>query len=807
MKELFQDIRYGFRMLRTRPGFTVVAVAALALGIGANTAIFSLINSVLLRPLPYPEPQRIVMIEENGKDGKSSNTSYATSKDWRERSQSFESISVVRDWSITLTGEGEPEMLQGMRVSANYFSTLAIKPVFGREFLPQEDSPATRRVVILSHSLWQRRFGSDAAIVGKPITLGGQTFTVTGVMPKGFEDLVSARLFQKADLWAPLGYDETLPWACRTCRHIQAIARLKQGVSLEQAGAELNTISQTLVLEHPHDYAVSGVTIIPLLDKFVGAVRPALYLLLGAVALVLLIACANVANLLLARSTQRRKEIAIRSALGARRGRIIRQLLTESVMLSTLGAAAGLALVWWGIEILAALSPPTILRLNEVNVDARVLGFTLALSLLTGIIFGLAPALQSSKLDLNAALKEGARGAGGGAGHRLRNLLVVSEIALALVLLVGAGLLVRSFVRVLNVTPGFESANLVTMNVSANGTRYADDAKVCAFYDEVVSRVSHLLGVEAAAVVSNLPLGGNKDMYGFHVEEKPMVNPEEAPSIERYVISPEYLRAMRIPLLAGRDFTERDGPNAPFVALISDSTAQSIWPNEDPIGKRVRMGGPDGPLRTIVGITGNVSHYGLDTPADLQAYVPEAQWTSSDMQLVVRTPVDPRVLLEAVRGEIWAVDKDLPIYRVATMEQLVSGSVAQRRFIVILLSLMAMLAATLAALGIYSVMSYSVTQRTQELGIRMALGAQSNDVIKLVVGQGIRLTLGGIAVGLAASLALTRVMSSLLFGIGATDPVTFAAISLVVAVVALGACFVPARRATKVDPMVALRYE
>ena len=807
MKELSQDIRYGFSMLRTRPGFTVVAVLALALGIGANTAIFSLINSVLLRPLPYPEPERLVMLEENDKNGKTSTTSYATSKDWRERSQSFESVSVVRDWSITLTGEGEPEMLQGMRVSANYFSTLAIKPALGREFLPQEDSPATRRVVILSDGLWRRRFGSDAGIVGKPIALGGQSFTVAGVMPKGFEDLLSERLFHKADLWAPLGYDETLPWACRTCRHIFAVARLKRDLSFEQAGVEMNTISQNLVIEHPKDYAVAGVTIIPLLDKFVGAVRPALYILLGAVGLVLLIGCANVANLLLARATQRRKEIAIRSALGARRGRIIRQLLTESVMLSMFGAAGGLMLVWWGIGLLAAFSPPTILRLNDVNVDARVLGFTIALSLLTGIIFGLAPALQASKLDLNAALKEGGRGSGSGAGHRLRNLLAVSEIALALVLLVGAGLLVRSFLRVLDVTPGFEPSNLVTMNVSANGTRYAEDAQVRAFYDEVVSRVAALPGVQAAAVVSNLPLGGNKDMYGFHVEEKPLANPEEAPSVERYVVSPEYLRAMRIPLLAGREFDDRDGPKAPFVALISESTARSIWPNENPIGKRVRMGGTDGPPRTIVGITGNVSHYGLDTPPDLQAYVPEAQWTSSDMQLVVRSPVEPRALLEAVRKEIWAVDKDLPIYRVATMAQLVSGSVAQRRFIVVLLSLMALLAATLAALGIYSVMSYSVTQRTQELGIRMALGAQSSDVLKLVVGQGLLLTLGGIAVGLTASLALTRVMSSLLFGIGATDTVTFALISVVVAGVALGACFVPARRATKVDPMVALRYE
>lgn len=806
MKTLSQDIRYGFRMLRKRPGFTAVAVVALALGIGANTVIFSLINSVLLRPLPYPEPERLVMLEENDQQGGHSNTSYATSKDWMERSQTFESISVVRDWSVTLTGQGTPEMLRGMRVSANYFGTLKLKPALGREFTTEEDRPATRRVVVLSDGLWRRRFGADSEIVGKPIRLSDQTFTVVGVMGPGFEDMLSARLFQRADVWAPLGYDETLPWACRTCRHIHAFGRLNRGVSLQQARAEMNAISENLKIEHPHDYAVSGVTLIPLLDKFVGSVRPALYVLFGAVGLVLLIACANVANLLLARATQRRREIAIRSALGAHRVRIIRQLLTESVMLSILGATIGLALVWWGIGLFAALSPPSIMRLDQVNVDIRVLGFTVVLSILTGIIFGLAPALQASKLDLSEALKEGSRGTGG-AGHRLRNLLVISEIALALVLLIGAGLLVRSFLHVLDVKPGFEPSNLLTMKVSADGTKYQDEARVRAFYDEVINRVSNLPGVKAAAIVSNLPLGGNVDKYGFHVEEKPLANPEEAPSVERYVVSPNYLRTMEIPLLAGREFTDRDGPDAPFVVMISESTAQTIWPDEDPIGKQVRMGGPQGPLRTIVGITRNVNHYALDTAPDLQAYVPEAQWTGSDLNLVIRSTLETKPLLDSVRNEIWAVDKDLPIYRVAMMEELVSSSVAQRRFIVVLLAALAGLAGTLAAFGIYSVTSYSVSQRTQEFGVRMALGAQANDVLKLVLAQGARLALGGIAIGFAASIALTRVISSLLFGIGPTDFFTFALVSLIVGVVTLVACLVPARRATRVDPMIALRYE
>ncbi|MGH9831463.1 MAG: ABC transporter permease [Blastocatellia bacterium] len=807
MQTFWQDLRYGARMLLKNPGFTLIAVITLALGVGANTAIFSVVNALLLRPLPYADSDRLVMLSVNDTDGEVGNTGFTTFVDWRERSRSFERMALIRSWGGVMTGQGEPEMVEGMRVSADYFRMLGVAPLLGRDFKPEEDRPDTRFVIMLSHAFWQRRFSADPNIIGKPIKMSDQTFTVAGVMPPGFEDLLSANFYQPAQVWAPVGYDVTQPFACRTCQHLKAFARLKPGVTFEQAKAEMDTVMNGMVSEHPKIYAHPGIAMIRLQDKLVGGMRRTLLVLLAAVGFVLLIACANVANLLLARANQRAREIALRLALGARPWRIVRQLLTESLMLSSAGAGLGLLLAMWGTELLVRLSPATMLKLQEAKTDTRVLGFTLLVSLVTGVLFGLFPALQASKSDVQLALKESGNSSPSGRQNRLRGLLVVTEIALALVLMVGAGLLIRSFARILSVTPGFEPRNLLTMMIPATGARYERDEQVVAFYRNVHNRVHTLPGVEAAGIVSNLPFGGNYDANGFHIEEKPLANPAEAPSAQRYGVSPDYLRAMGIPLLRGRQFNEQDNANAPLVVLINETAAKRGWPNEDPIGKRIALGGVDNPKRTIVGIVRDVNHQGLDDAPEMQAYVPHAQWAGSYMMLVIRASVDSASLTAAVRNEIRAVDANLPVYQIATMRQLISGSVAERRFTLLLVGVFAAVALLMSAIGIYGVISQAVAQRTQEIGIRMALGAQTGDVMKLIIGQGMALVAAGVLIGLAGAFGLTRLMSSLLFDVSATDPLTFAGISLLLVVVALVACWIPARRATKVDPMIALRCE
>ena len=796
LENLVQDVRFGARQLRKNPGFTAVTVLTLALGIGANTAIFSVVNVLLLRPLPYPNSDHLVMLSINSKGGDGGDTDFPTFVDWRERSQSFERTAAVTSWGGVMTGEGDPQLVGGMQVSSDYFRMLGVTPLLGRDFNPEEDRPGMRFVVMLSHGVWERRFNSDPNIIGKPIRMSDETFTVIGVMPPGFEDLVSANFYGPAQVWAPLGYDGTEPYACRTCRHLRAFARLKPGVAFAQAKAEVDAVMNAIVRDHPESYAPdSGIGMIKLQDKFVGGMRQTL------------IACANVANLLLARANQRGREIALRLALGARPWRIVRQMLTESLTLSSLGAGLGLLLAMWGTQLLVRLSPATMLKLQEAKTDGRVLGFTLLVSLVTGVLFGLFPALQASKSDVQLALKESGKSSPSLRQNRLRGLLVVTEIALSVVLMIGAGLLIRSFERILSVPPGFEPGNLLTMTVPAISAGYGKDEQVEAFYRNVLDRVRTLPGVEAAGVVSVLPFSANYDNCGFFIEEKPLANPAERPSARRYVISPDYLRAMGIPLLRGRPFNEHDNGNTPLVALISKTAAERNWPNEDPIGKRIRLGGPEDALRTVVGIVSDVCQQGLDDHPGMQAYIPHAQRLGPGMTLVVRTSADPASLTAAVRREIRAVDASVPVYHMATMRQLISSSVAQRRFTLLLVGVFAAVALFMTAIGIYGVISYSVAQRKLEFGIRMALGAQRHEVIQLVLGQGFRLVLPGLALGIAGAFALTRVLEHLLFQTNTSDPLTFVLVSVTLCAAAAIACWLPARRAVKMDPMVALRQE
>jgi putative ABC transport system permease protein len=815
METLWQDLRYAVRMLAKKPGFTAIAVLTLALGIGANTAIFSVVNTVLLRALPFPHPERLVMLWEKDKDGTTNNTSFATYVDWRNQSHSLEHVAAISYWFPTIVGQDHAEKLEGLRVSTSFFSVLGVKPAIGRDFETREDERGNHHVVILSHGLWARKFGSDPGIAGKPITMDGVVYVVVGVMPEGFESLFSTNRERPAEIWAPLAYNATLPWACRTCRHLRAVARLNAGVSLAQAGAEMNTISHDLFVQYPHDYSAEGVVMTPLHEQLVGDVRPALFALLGAVGFVLLIACGNVANLLLGLAAQRRREVAIRSALGSSRWRLIRQLLTESVLLAMLGGAAGLLFAVWGVDFLVSLAPSNLPRLDQIHLDSQVLAYTLGLCLLTGVIFGMAPALQIFRLDPNESLKEGGRQMGASERRPLRSALVVSGVALALMLLIGSGLMLRSVSKLLAVNPGFDSEKLLTMEVDFTGSGYREDVPCAAgpclaaqnFYRQALERIQTLPGVEAAGVVSQLPLGGNMDRYGMHVEGKLSPNPEDDPSADRYAVSLDYLRAMRIPVLRGRSFNEQDRADSPAVALISETFARRIWSHEDPLGHRIKMGDPQGPWRTIVGVVGDVRHTGLDAPSAMQIYLPHSQWLDSSTVLAVRTKGDPGSLAGAVRDAIWSVDKNQPISKVATMDRVIATSMAQRRFAMTLFSIFAGLALVLAAVGLYGVLAHNVSTRTNELGVRIALGAQKGDILRLVVRQGLLLTAMGIAIGVAGALALTRFLASQLFGVTPTDPVTFAGVPMLLAAVALLACYIPARRATRVDPMVALRYE
>ena len=820
METLLQDIRYSFRMLRKSPSFTLVAVIALALGIGANCAIFSVVNAVLLRPLPFKNPEGLVRIwGKFDKAGIPKNwISQPELLDLQEQNQTFESIAAYESGGVNLTTNADPVRVNSASVNASLFSVLGVQPIYGRTFLEEEDQPGRDKVVLVSDGLWRNRFGSDPALLGNTIGLSGESYTVVGVMPAGFQ------FPDQAELWIPLAIDRA-HLEDRGSHGLEVVARLKPGFKLPQAQADLTNIAATLEQRYPNNYADSGWGLYPIsmLDEFVGSVRPALRILLGAVAFVLLIACANVANLLLARATVREKEVAIRAALGAVRRRLIQQLLTESVLLSFIGGLFGLLLAYVGVRLFVVFGPKDIPRLDEIGLDRRVFIFSLLIAIATGLVFGLAPALQISKPDLHDAMKEGGRGSSKGR-HRLRNALVVSEVAIALVLLVGAGLMIKSFRQLLQLNMGFRTENVLTMRLSVPSTKYKDDVQVAAFYRQLLDKIKALPGVEAAGAISHLPLSGSYSSGTTAVEnaeaQEGLKSFQGSAYIEadRRSVSADYFKAMGIQLKEGRLFTEADTETAPPVAVVDETFERRFWPHGTAVGKRfiARFNNPkDIQWGQIVGVVAHVRHYGVDQVKQFalgqegreQAYFPYLQRPSNRMYLAIKTTTDPLSLTGAVRSQVLSLDPEQPVYNVKSMDQLVTTSLAQRQLNMVLFASFSAIALILAAVGIYGVMSYSVTQRTHEIGIRMALGARQHNVLGLVVRQGMTLALTGVVVGLGAAIALTRLMSSLLFGVSATDPLTFAAISVILTGVALAACLVPARRATRVDPMVALRYE
>ncbi|HKY04372.1 MAG TPA: ABC transporter permease [Blastocatellia bacterium] len=802
MGALLQDLRYGTRMLLKHPGFTLIAILTLAVGIGANSAIFSVVNSVLLRPLPFKEPERIVKVWETFHPRGQGTVSVANLKDWREQNDVFEHIAAYFSGNYSLQGREHPERIPGVSVTPDFFEVMGVQPALGRVFRDDETEAGNTRLVVISDRLWQRNFGSDPNIVGKDIPLGGESFTVTGVMPSNFRFPS-----QTTDLWVPLVFTPEQQ-ANRGSHAYMAIARLKPGVTLAQAQEQMTTIAARIEQQYPDMQSGRSVLVIDLQEEVVGYMRQSLFMLLGAVGFVLLIACTNVANLLLARATGRRKEIAIRTALGAGRGRLIRQLLTESVLLSVTGGLLGLLLGRWGTDGLVALATGYLPRAQEVSLDSRVIIFTLTISLLTGILAGLAPAVQVSKTNLQESLKEGGRS--GESPHRniVRSLLVVGQTASALVLLIGAGLLIKSFMQLQRVDSGLRPENTLTMRITLPASKYNTGQSVSGFYDQLLPRVSGLPGVVSAGVITLLPVQQYGTNGSIIIEGQGPYPPGQAPLAEFRVTSSDYFATFKIPLVAGRFYNAQDQPNTEPVILINQTLARRYMEGEDPIGKRIRIGGQS---RTVIGMVGDVKQSGLTGPARPEIYVPYTQGLSPDwmrdMTLVVRATSDPTLLTNAVRDEVLGVDPAQPIYNVKTMEQVISDSFSYQRLNTLLLSIFAGVALLLAVIGIYSVMSYTVTQNTREIGLRMALGAQQKDVLKLIVGQGLMLTLIGVGVGLAASFALTHLMASLLFGVTATDPLTFAAVSLLLIIVAVLACFIPARRATRVDPMVALRYE
>ncbi len=806
---MIQDLRYALRQLRKSPGFTVVAMLAIALGIGANTAIFSVVNAVLLRPLPYQDADRLVTILHNW-DGPVAPANYL---DWRSQNHVFQDMGIAENWTPNLSGNTQAESVDALQVSTNLFPMLGVKPALGRLLLSEEEQSGKEHSVILSYGLWQRRFGGDPGIVGQSITLQGEPYTVVGIMPAGFQ--FAPFWATKAELWAPLALGERV--TSRGGQSLRVFAKLKPGVSLEQARSEMGTITARLERQFPGTNR--EVTVQLLKEKVVGDIRPALLVLLAAVSFVLLIACANVAHMLMARGAARQKEIAVRAALGAERWRIVRQFLMESLLLALLGGAAGLLLAFWGIRMLVALMPASIPRVDSIGLDSRVLLFTAVVSIFTGLIFGIVPALQASGVHLRDALQETGRGSGDSLRrNRLRSVLVGSEFALALLLMIGAGLMLRTFFALRTIDPGFRTHHVLSTVISVAGSEEAQPQKRRAFYQQVLQRVGALPGVESVSAINHVPLAGDTWGFSFDIEGRPLPAPGESPGAIYRVIFPNYFRTMGISLLRGRDIGEADNLNAPGVVIINDRLAKKYWPGEDALGKRITLDDPrkNPSWLTVIGVAHDSKQNEWTGDPRPEMYLPLAQSPEylqnpaghfAYVTLVARTTGDPATLVNDIKSAVASIDKNVPISEIETMDQAVDDLNAQPRFELWLLGSFAAVAVLLAALGIYGVMSYSVSRRTHELGVRMALGAAQQDVIMLVVKQAMRLALVGSACGLLAAFVLTRTMSKLLYGVRSTDPLTFVAVMLLVSGIALLASYLPARRATRIDPVTALRCE
>jgi putative ABC transport system permease protein len=821
MNTLFQDIRYGARMLLKNPGITIIVIFALALGIGANTAIFSVVNAVLIRPLPYEDSEQLVFLNEKSPVLDEMSISYPNFLDWRAHNQTFEKMGVYNRASYNLTGAGEAERIVTGQVSADLFSVLRVNAAHGRVFTNEEDKPGAPPVVVLSHALWQRRFGGQTSILNQPITLNSKTYTVIGIMPESYA------YPSRVEMWVPVGQLSDQPsWQSRGNHPgLYCVARLKPGATFEQAEADMNNIAANLEKQYPDTNASNSVRLRPLLEIFVTDVRRALWVIFGAVGFVLFIACANIANLLLARATARKKEMAIRAAVGASRWRIVRQLLTESVLLSLVGGGIGLLLAKWGIDLILYMSPTAIPRSREIGMDWIVLAFTVGVSFLTGILFGLIPAIQAGEVDVHETLKETGRGTTG--RQWLRSSLVVVEVATTLVLLIGAGLMIRSFYLLQKVNPGFSHEQLTSFSVSLPQKKYATEEQRSSFYNRLLENIRALPGVESAAAASGLPLGNNGWQTSYVVDGQPVPERDRIPLMEACLVTPDYFKSMNIPVLRGRVFTDRDdrshlagrdlsklNENQRAIAgaksmVIDEEFAKRHWPNEEAVGKRIRLGtDADAPTLEILGVVGRVKMESLNQNSDrVQGYFAFNQLPQGGMTVVIKGASDPNQLINSVRSAVKEIDPDQPIYSPRTMDEIRAESVAPERLNLTLLSLFAGIALVLAIVGIYGVMSYSVTQRTHEIGIRMAVGARPRDVFKMILGQGMKLALIGVVIGLVSAFALTRLMETMLFGVEPTDATTFAGISLMLITVALLACYLPGRRATKVEPTVSLRYE